>query len=409
MTGPRRGGLLRANVSVGLGTALSRATGLLRWVALAAALGQASLSDAFNLANNSPNAVYELLLGGVLSATLVPVFTAQLEDADDDATNAVVTVAAIALAVLTVVAIVAAPWIVRLLTLSPDESVDAAQLRDVGTDLARLLLPQIFFYGMMALGSALLNARRRFFAPAWAPVLNNIVVIAVFVVVGLELSGEPDLEDAQTISWLVPTLGLGSTAGIVVMTLALVPALRRARRAAAVPPRLAASGGAQGPAPVGVDDRLRRRQPDRAAGHLQPHRARRRRPLRLPARVRVLPAAPRAAGGVDHHHVHPGPGPGLAPRRPGRLQRPHVARPARPRPPHHPGLRGLPGAGQAPRRGGARSAARSTPPTPTSRPTPWPPSPSACSASRPTCSCCGASTRSRTRRRRSGSTSARTP
>ena len=229
MTGPRRGGLLRANVSVGLGTALSRATGLLRWMALAAALGQASLSDAFNLANNSPNAVYELLLGGVLSATLVPVFTAQLEDADDDATNAVVTVAAIALAVLTVVAIVAAPWIVRLLTLSPDESVDAAQLRDVGTDLARLLLPQIFFYGMMALGSALLNARRRFFAPAWAPVLNNIVVIAVFVVVGLELSGEPDLEDAQTISWLVPALGLGSTAGIVVMTLALVPALRRAR------------------------------------------------------------------------------------------------------------------------------------------------------------------------------------
>ena len=57
MTGPRRGGLLRANVSVGLGTALSRATGLLRWMALAAALGQASLSDAFNLANNSPNAV----------------------------------------------------------------------------------------------------------------------------------------------------------------------------------------------------------------------------------------------------------------------------------------------------------------------------------------------------------------
>ena len=194
MTGPRRGGLLRANVSVGLGTALSRATGLLRWMALAAALGQSSLSDAFNLANNSPNAVYELLLGGVLSATLVPVFTAQLEDADDDATNAVVTVAAIALAVLTVVAIVAAPWIVRLLTLSPDGSVDAAQLRDVGTDLARFLLPQIFFYGMMALGSALLNARRRFFAPAWAPVLNNIVVIAVFIVVGLELSGEPDLE-----------------------------------------------------------------------------------------------------------------------------------------------------------------------------------------------------------------------
>ena len=79
-----RQGLLRANVSVGLGTALSRATGLLRWVVLAYALGQASLSDAYNLANNSPNAVYELILGGVLSATLVPVFTAQLEDKDDE-------------------------------------------------------------------------------------------------------------------------------------------------------------------------------------------------------------------------------------------------------------------------------------------------------------------------------------
>ena len=68
------------------------------WVALASALGQASLSDAFNLANNSPNAVYELLLGGVLSATLVPVFTAHARGRDDeDATDAVVTVAAIAL------------------------------------------------------------------------------------------------------------------------------------------------------------------------------------------------------------------------------------------------------------------------------------------------------------------------
>jgi putative peptidoglycan lipid II flippase len=229
VTESRHRGLLRANVSVGLGTALSRATGLLRWVALAAALGQASLSDAFNLANNSPNAIYELILGGVLSATLVPVFTAHLEDGDDDATDAVVTVAAIALAVVTVVAIVAAPWIVRLFTLSPDEAVDADQLRDVGTQLARLLLPQIFFYGLMALGSALLNARRRFFAPAWAPVLNNLVVIAVFVVIGLELSGEPDLEDAQSIAWLVPALGVGSTAGIAVMALALVPALRRAR------------------------------------------------------------------------------------------------------------------------------------------------------------------------------------
>jgi putative peptidoglycan lipid II flippase len=225
---PRSSGLLRANVSVALGTAASRVTGVLRWVALAYALGQASLSDAYNLANNAPNAVYELILGGVLSATLVPVFTAHLEDRDDEATNAVVSVAAIALALLTVVAVLCAPLIVRLLTLSPAEGVDAGELRDVGTELARFLLPQIFFYGLMALGSALLNARRRFFAPAWAPVLNNLVVIAVFLVVGWKLAGEPGLNDAERLDWLVPALGLGSTLGIAVMTIALVPALVRA-------------------------------------------------------------------------------------------------------------------------------------------------------------------------------------
>ena len=81
----------------------------------------------------------------------------------------------------------------------------------------------------MALGSALLNARQRFFAPAWAPVLNNVVVVTVFVAVGIKLQTDPDLGDAQSIGWLVPALGLGSTLGIAVMAIALVPALVRAR------------------------------------------------------------------------------------------------------------------------------------------------------------------------------------
>ncbi len=229
MSQPRRSSLLRANVSVGLGTALSRLTGLLGFAALAYALGQASLSDAYNLANNSPNAVYELVLGGVLSATLVPVFTAQLDEGDDEATDAVVSVAAVALAVLTAVAVLAAPLIVRLLTLHPDAAVDADRLRSVGTSLARLLLPQIFFYGLMALGSALLNARRRFFAPAWAPVLANLVEIALFISIGIKLGREPNLTDAQRIGWLVPALGIGTTLGIAVMALALIPALIRAK------------------------------------------------------------------------------------------------------------------------------------------------------------------------------------
>ena len=66
------------------------------------AVGAFALADAYNLANTTPNIVYELLLGGVLSATLVPVFVDRFEDGDDDAVSAVLTVATVALAVLTV-------------------------------------------------------------------------------------------------------------------------------------------------------------------------------------------------------------------------------------------------------------------------------------------------------------------
>ena len=109
-----------------------------------------------------PNSIYELLIGGVLSATLVPLFTAQLEDDDEEATSTVITVSVIAMATLTAAAIVAAPFIFRLFSLSPVGLGRRRASRRVGTSLARIFLIQIFFYGLMALGSSLLQARRRF-------------------------------------------------------------------------------------------------------------------------------------------------------------------------------------------------------------------------------------------------------
>src|SRR5688572_20791901 len=96
-----RGALVRSSALVGVGTALSRVTGLLRVFALLYALDQTRLADVFTLANTMPNLVYELLLGGVLSATLVPVFTERVHD-DDGGTSAVVSTAALALVVVTV-------------------------------------------------------------------------------------------------------------------------------------------------------------------------------------------------------------------------------------------------------------------------------------------------------------------
>ena len=109
--------LLRSNLVVAAGTALSRVTGLLRVAVFAVVMGQTALADAYNGANNTPNAIYELLLGGVLSASLVPMFSRQAEEDDEDATSAVLSVAVLALTALTVVAVAAAPLIFRVFSL----------------------------------------------------------------------------------------------------------------------------------------------------------------------------------------------------------------------------------------------------------------------------------------------------
>jgi putative peptidoglycan lipid II flippase len=222
-------GLLAANVSVALGTLLSRLTGLARVVVFGIVIGQNALADAYDGANNSPNSIYELLIGGVLSATLVPLFTSQLEDDDQEATNAVVSVAAIFLAAVTAAAVVVAPIIFRLFALTPDPSVDAGQYRSVGTALARIFLIQIFFYGLMALGSSLLQARRRFFAPAWSPIIANLVTIGFLLAIPRVIDHQdPSLDLAQDDAGLRLLLSLGATVGIALMALSLVPALARA-------------------------------------------------------------------------------------------------------------------------------------------------------------------------------------
>lgn len=210
---------VRANLSVAAGTLASRVTGLLRIAALAYAVGTTLLADSFNLANTAPNIVYELLLGGVLSAALTPMFAAHVEHRDDAATRAVVGSAVTVLVGVTVLAVLAAPLFVRLYVSPSDAAWDDTVF------LARLLFPQILFYGLSALGTSLLNARRSFFAPAWAPVLNNVVAIVVFVWVGRILAGsELAPGDRSTVLWL---LGAGSTFGILVMAAVLWPAVRR--------------------------------------------------------------------------------------------------------------------------------------------------------------------------------------
>ncbi|HUC33286.1 MAG TPA: lipid II flippase MurJ, partial [Ilumatobacteraceae bacterium] len=221
--------LLRSNLTVASGTALSRVTGLLRIAVFAAVLGRSALTDAYNQANATPNLVYELLIGGVLSATLVPLFTRLRHEEDDHGEKAVRSVALAATLVITIIAVLAAPLIFRVYAATTSNEVDTDLYHEVGGTLAAFFLVQIFFYGLSAIASAELQARRRFFAAAWAPAIGNAVVIASLLLVP-EVAGDGTeaLGQVLTDDRLRLVLGLGATLGIAVMALSLVPSMVRA-------------------------------------------------------------------------------------------------------------------------------------------------------------------------------------
>ena len=219
------GGILRAAGTMAVATLVSRITGLLRTMVLAAALGVGLVADAYNTANTLPNIVYELLLGGVLTSVIVPLLVhAQERDRDDGVGYAqrLGTLAMAGLLVMTVLAILAAPLLTALYGL--DE--DPAQYQ-LANWLARILLVEIVFYGLGAFAQAVLNSRGVFGPPAWAPVLNNVVVIATGLAF-LAASGAGVLQPATLDAGLVWLLGIGTVLGIAVQAIVLLPLLRRA-------------------------------------------------------------------------------------------------------------------------------------------------------------------------------------
>ncbi|MFE1409983.1 murein biosynthesis integral membrane protein MurJ [Streptomyces sp. NPDC058746] len=219
---PQKSSVLRSGAVMAAGSIVSRATGFVRSAVVVAALGTGLLGDGYAVANTVPNILYILLIGGALNAVFVPeLVRAAKEHADGGAayTDRLLTACTAALLVLTAAAVLAAPLIVSAYTgySGGQESTTVA--------LARYCLPQILFYGLFTLLGQVLNARGRFGAMMWTPVLNNLVVIGVF---GLFLYLAHDAADGLTASE-TGLLGLGTTAGIVVQALALVPSLRAAR------------------------------------------------------------------------------------------------------------------------------------------------------------------------------------
>ncbi len=217
--------MARNSAVMASGTIASRVTGVLRDVAMTAALGFFLVSDAFSLGNSLPTIVYILVIGGALNAVFIPQLVRRMkEDSDGGQAYAdrLLTLVATLLLALSIVAVIAAPWIVDLYTPSdyPQNEFDLA------VAFARLCLPQIFFYGLYAMLSQVLNSRGRFGAPMFAPIANNIVAIATFglfiVIAGTSAAADGVLSTDQVL-----LLGIGTTLGVVLQAVILLPVMWR--------------------------------------------------------------------------------------------------------------------------------------------------------------------------------------
>jgi putative peptidoglycan lipid II flippase len=196
-----------------LGTLFSRLTGFAKWAMLGAALGFSPLADAYNLAHILPTMVYELVLGGVLTSVLVPLVVEQLQQADRTqawlGVSRLANAAVLLLAGATLICWAAAPWLVRVQTLKiggPD--------RELVLFFFIYFAPQILFYGLSAIGNGILNASHRFTLAAFAPVFNNLAVAASL---GLYMAWP---------AFGKTGLALGTTFGVLLQALVLVPELR---------------------------------------------------------------------------------------------------------------------------------------------------------------------------------------
>ncbi|MBK3644806.1 murein biosynthesis integral membrane protein MurJ [Streptomyces sp. MBT33] len=226
--GGKAGGLLKSSAVMAAGTMVSRLTGFVRSALIVSALGTALLGDTFQVAYQLPTMIYILTVGGGLNSVFVPQLVRAMKEDDDGGeafANRLLTLVIVALAALTAVAVLAAPVLVRVLSVKVAGDADA---NEVAVTFTRYFLPSIFFMGIHVVMGQILNARGKFGAMMWTPVLNNIVII---VTLGMFLwvygtSAHSNI----TVTSIPPEgqrlLGIGVLLGLVVQALAMIPYLR---------------------------------------------------------------------------------------------------------------------------------------------------------------------------------------
>ncbi|PRY63819.1 putative peptidoglycan lipid II flippase [Knoellia remsis] len=217
--------LARAALVVAVATLLARIAGSVRTLVFSGSVGASPVGDTYQTVNTLPNVVYEVAAGGALAAIAVPLVAGRLgageREESDRSASALLTWAVAVLVPLTVIVLVAAPWLSELLL---DDSKEPGSVA-LGTDMLRIFAPQVALYGIGVVLAGVLQAHRRFLAAALAPLLSSIVVMTAYVIYGRMVPEPvgPDVVDESAV-WV---LAGGTTLGVVVLSLPLVvPALR---------------------------------------------------------------------------------------------------------------------------------------------------------------------------------------
>jgi len=217
--------LFRASGIMALGTIISRITGFIRGILIVAVLGTALLADTYNVANTMPNILYNLLVGGALTAIFIPQLVRSFdhEDGGDGFASRLITTISLILLALVAIGVYCAPALVRLY--APEFFTTGFEAeKEIAIAFTRYCLPQIFFLGLFTMLGQVANARGSFGPLMWAPIANNIIGIALF---GGFLLVSSDITLNTITSTQIQILGWGTTLSVVVQALVLLPVIKR--------------------------------------------------------------------------------------------------------------------------------------------------------------------------------------
>jgi peptidoglycan biosynthesis protein MviN/MurJ (putative lipid II flippase) len=205
------------SLSVAVWTLVSRFTGVLRGITIAAVLGATYFANTFQFTNSLPNLVfYGLLAGSMFSSLLVPALVGHIDSGDRPAAartaGGLLGMAVLGMLAMVPAAAVATPWLLRLGSAGAADGAAASSQVHVGAVLVLLLLPQVPLYAVVGTATAVMNAYRRFALPAAAPAIENLGTIAVLGVVAV-LYAHVATEQSVPLALLL-LLGLGTTGAV---------------------------------------------------------------------------------------------------------------------------------------------------------------------------------------------------